>query len=193
MDVLKNILNKMSIVAGKFFFTKGVGVHEKYMRAFENALREAGIQTLNLVRISSIIPPGCKKITREEGIKLLKPGQIAFAVMAETQTNEPGQIISAGIGMAQPKDETIHGYLTELEESIGHTEEDVKRDVEEMALENLVTEWGYQFDAETVLKKGKKEYTIHDQEIMVDSIVECAEGKPGNQFTVVITAAVMIY
>jgi len=110
------------------------------MRAFEEALRDAGVHTCNFIRTSSVIPPGCKLITKEEGIKLLKPGQITFAIMAESITNEPGQLITAGIGMAQPKDKTQHGFLTEVEQAIGRTSEDVEQDVIEMSIENLITQ-----------------------------------------------------
>src|SRR5215212_9092488 len=166
----------MAIVPNKFFFTKGVGVHEKEMRAFEEALRDAGVHTCNFIKTSSVIPPGCQMISKEQGRRLLEPGQITFAIMAESQTNEPGQMITAGIGLAQPKDPTHHGYLTEVESIIGRTPEDVEEDVIEMAIENLVTEWNPQFDGEKVYRKGKKNYRLEGKDIIVDSIVETAKG-----------------
>ncbi|HET7897052.1 MAG TPA: arginine decarboxylase, pyruvoyl-dependent, partial [Flavisolibacter sp.] len=183
----------MSIVPVQFFLTKGVGVHQKDMRAFENALRDAGIHTCNLIKTSSILPPGCQRISPEEGMKKISPGQITFAVMAQSQTNEPGQSITAGIGMAQPKDKTLHGYLAELEGIIGRTEEDVKKDVIEMAIENLATEWNPTFDGENVYRKGKKNYRLENRDVSVDSIVQSARGAGKNQYTIVITAAVFIY
>ena len=108
----------MGIIPKMFFLTKGVGVHEKDLRAFEEALRDAGINTCNLVKTSSIIAAGCKRVTMEEGMKYIQPGQITFAVIAQSQTNEPGQQVIAGIGMAQPKDPSLHGYLTGLKEVI---------------------------------------------------------------------------
>src|SRR4051812_24991069 len=183
----------MAIVPTKFFFTKGTGIHEKYMRAFEEALRDAGVHTCNFIKTSSVIPPGCKLISREEGVKLLCPGQITFAIIAESITNEPGQIISAGIGMAQPKDKSQHGFLTEVEEAIGRTAEDVEQDVIEMAIENLITQKNPKFDGEKVYRKGKKNYSIEGQDILVDSIVQSAEGAEKNQYTVVVALAVFIY
>ena len=76
----------MAIVPKQFFFTKGIGIHEKDMRAFEEALRDAGVHTCNFIKTSSVIPPGCKLISKEEGIKLLQPGQITFAIMAQSMT-----------------------------------------------------------------------------------------------------------
>ena len=69
-------------VPSKMFFTKGVGRHKDYLQSFELALRDAKIEKCNLVTVSSIYPPGCKRIPTEEGLKLLQPGQITFAVMA---------------------------------------------------------------------------------------------------------------
>ena len=182
-----------ALVPTKFFLTKGKGVHEKELRAFENALRDAGVHTCNLVKVSSIIAPGCKLVSKEQGCRLLKPGQMTFAVLGQSSTNEPGQRVVAGIGMAQPKDKTMHGYLTEIEEAMGRTDEDVEQDVIEMALENLVTEWNPKFDGEKVYRKGKKNYTLEGRNIAVDSIVQSADGAEKNQFTVVIVAAVFIY
>ena len=183
----------MPIIPKQFFLTKGVGVHEKEMRAFEQALRSAGIHICNLVKVSSIIAPGCKLITKAEGIKLLSPGQICFAVLAQSQTNEPGQEVTAGIGMARPKDSSLYGYLTEVEEVVGRTADDVEQDVIEMAIENLITERNPKFDGEKVYRKGKKNYRIDGMDISVDSVVESAKGAEKNQYTVVLAAAVFIY
>lgn len=153
----------MAIVPSKFFFTKGTGVHEKDMRAFEEALRDAGVHTCNFIKTSSVIPPGCKLISREEGVKLLTPGQITFAIMAQSMTNEPGQIITAGIGMAQPKDKTQHGFLTEVEEIIGRTAEDVEQDVIEMAIENWSPNGIQNLMEKKYFAKGRKITALKDR------------------------------
>ena len=69
---------KKILLPKKMFFTKGVGVHKKELRSFELALREAGIEKCNLVQVSSILPPDCKTISRNEGIKELIPGMFTF-------------------------------------------------------------------------------------------------------------------
>ena len=91
-----------SFVAKVIFFTKGKGLHKDYLTSFELALRDAAISDLNLVSVSSIMPPECKIVTREEGRKHLLPGQIAFAVMAKSATNEPNRLIAPSIGLAEP-------------------------------------------------------------------------------------------
>ena len=183
----------MAIIPRYFFLTKGVGVHEKELRAFEEALRDAGINTCNLIKTSSIIPCDCKRITLEQGMKYIQPGQITFAVLAQSQTNEPGQQITAGIGMAHPKDPTLYGYLAEQEDVLGRTDDDVEEDVIEMAIENLVSEWNSRFEGENVYRKGKKNYTLEGKDIAVDSVVQSAKGAENNQYTVVVAAAVFIY
>ena len=88
------------------FLTKGKGVHKDSLTSFELALRDAEIADLNLVSVSSIKPPLCKTVSRQEGRKYLMPGQIVFAVMARSATNEPNRLIATSIGLARPVDDT---------------------------------------------------------------------------------------
>jgi len=99
-------------VPTKIFFTKGVGKHKEYLSSFELALRSAGIEICNLVTVSSIFPPNCKRITREEGLKELQPGQITFSVLARIATNEPNRLIASSIGVALPADSNAYGKLS---------------------------------------------------------------------------------
>jgi len=57
--------------------------------SFELALRDAGIEKQNLVRVSSIYPPVCKIISKNDGCPKLKPGQVTFVVLAEAATDDP--------------------------------------------------------------------------------------------------------
>ena len=66
----------------QFFLTKGVGRHRDQLQSFELALRDAGIQYCNLVTVSSIVPAGCKLISRDQGLKMLHPGEITYVVLA---------------------------------------------------------------------------------------------------------------
>ena len=60
----------------KAFLTKGVGRHREKLTSFEMALRDAHLANFNLVRVSSIFPPQCELVDREEGLSMLKPGQV---------------------------------------------------------------------------------------------------------------------
>ena len=104
------------------FFTHGVGRHKDKLTSFEFALRDAGIAPFNLVTVSSIMPPQTKVISREEGLKYLKPGQIVFVVLSRNQDNEPNRLLAASVGAAIPADRTNYGYLSE-HHAFGQTEE----------------------------------------------------------------------
>ncbi|GAH38388.1 unnamed protein product, partial [marine sediment metagenome] len=103
----------MSLVPKKVFFVKGIGHHKSKLAAFEQALRNAGIEKYNLVNVSSILPPHCIEIIKEEGFKLLRPGQIVYAVLSRVDSNQLNQMISASIGVAKPSDKNQYGYLSE--------------------------------------------------------------------------------
>ena len=59
--------NPIRNIPKQVFFTKGRGTHKDYLTSFELALRDADIADLNLVSVSSILPPHCKVISRQEG------------------------------------------------------------------------------------------------------------------------------
>ena len=89
----------MGAIAKRAFLTKGVGRHRERLAAFEMALRNAGIAQYNLVSVSSILPPHAKIVSRAEGIKALSPGQIVYAVMSRSETDEPHRHIAASVGL----------------------------------------------------------------------------------------------
>ena len=107
----------------KMFLTKGVGEHREELQSFELALRQAGIQKLNIVSVSSIFPPGCEIITREKGLAEVTPGQITFCVLARCSSNEPRRQFAASIGVAIPTDTSMYGYLSE-HHAYGQTDEE---------------------------------------------------------------------
>src|SRR5512136_2184203 len=104
--MVRQIHCSMRIVPKKVFFTKGVGRHKHQLQSFELALRDAEIEKFNLVSVSSILPPGCQVIPREEGLRYLVPGQIVHLVMARNTTNEANRMVAASIGCALPADGT---------------------------------------------------------------------------------------
>ncbi|MDH3496986.1 MAG: pyruvoyl-dependent arginine decarboxylase, partial [Gemmatimonadota bacterium] len=64
-------MDSKSFVPTRAFLTKGVGRHKEKLTSFEMALREAHVAQYNLVRVSSIFPPNCQLVSREEGVKSL--------------------------------------------------------------------------------------------------------------------------
>ena len=82
------------LVPKAIWFTNGVGVHKDRLSSFELALRDADVEVANLVTVSSIFPPHCKEISRKEGAKLIRPGQIVHCVLARQDTNEANRLIN---------------------------------------------------------------------------------------------------
>ncbi len=101
------------MIPRKFFLTGGVGRAPYELESFEMALRDANVQSYNLVLVSSILPPGCQKVSPEEGNTSLSPGEIVFCVLAQKRSSDEGSLITASIGVAHPNDDGGHGYLCE--------------------------------------------------------------------------------
>lgn len=179
------------IVPTKFFLTKGVGIHKNYLQAFELALEKAGISKFNLVSVSSILPPRCKKISIEEGLKELKPGQIVFLVLSRNETNEPNRLIGASIGCAIPADENQYGYIAE-HHSFGQTQEKAGEYAEDLAASMLASTLGIPFDPEQAWDEREKVFKMSGKIIYTTNITQTAEGNKDGLWTCVVAAAVFV-
>lgn len=179
------------MVPQKVFFTKGAGAHKDKLASFELALRKAGIEKCNLVYVSSILPPHCKLIPQKDGIKLLKPGQITFCVMARLETNEPNRLISAAIGMAKPKDEDHYGYLSE-HHTYGETAKVSGDYAEDLAATMLASTLGVAFDSNQAWDERKQVYKASGHIFKTTNFCQSAEGDKNGLWTTAISAAVFI-
>ncbi len=178
-------------VPTKMFLTKGVGVHKDKLASFEAALRDAGIEKYNLVYVSSILPPNCEVISREEGLKHLKPGQIVYAVMARSETAEPNRLISSAIGIAIPKDSNTYGYLSE-HHTYGETAKRSGEYAEDLAATMLATTLGIEFDYNSAWDEREQIYKASGRIFKTTSITQSAEGHKDGLWTTVIASAVLI-
>lgn len=178
------------MVPKKIFFTKGVGVHKDRLASFELALRNAGIEKCNLVMVSSIFPPNCKIVSKEEGLKLLRPGQITFCVMARSETNEPNRLISASIGLALPKDESHYGYLSE-HHAFGETAKKTGEYAEDLAATMLATTLGVEFDPNLAWEEREEVYKSSGHIFKTTNMTQSSEGNKDGLWTTVISVAVM--
>lgn len=176
----------------KIFFTKGVGRHKDYLQSFELALRMAGIEKCNLVSVSSIFPAGCKRISKEEGLKLLEPGQITFCVIARNSTNEPNRLIASSIGVALPSDSSQqYGYISE-HHPYGESEKVSGEYAEDIAAQMLATTLGIDFDPEQAWDEREQVYKASGQIYKTFNVTQSAEGDKTGIWTTVIAAAVML-
>jgi arginine decarboxylase len=174
-----------------FFLTKGVGKHREQLQSFELALRDAGIQHCNIVNVSSIVPPGCKLISRERGLKMIKPGEITFVVLARNSTNEPHRLIAASIGVAIPSGKNNYGYLSE-HHSFGQTDETAGDYAEDLAATMLATTMGIQFDPEIAWDERKQLFKTSGLIIKTTNITQSATGDKNGLCTTAIAAAVFV-
>lgn len=166
-------------------------MHKDKLASFELALRNAGIEKCNIVCVSSILPPNCKVISREEGLKSLKAGQVTFCVMARNDTNEPNRLISAAIGVAMPKDDNNYGYLAE-QHSFGEKGEVSGEYAEDLAATMLATTLGIDFDSNLAWQEREQVYKASGQIFKTMHIVQSAEGHKGGLWTTVMAAAVLL-
>jgi len=179
------------MIGQKIFFTKGVGVHKEYLTSFEAALRDAGIAPFNLVTVSSIYPPGCKRISKEEGLKMIKPGQIVYVVMSRTATSEPSRLIAASIGCAIPADPEQYGYLSE-HHSFGETDSKAGEYAEDLAASMLATTLGIEFDPDLAWDEREQLYKMSGKIIRSTNITQSAIGNRDGMWTTVLAAAVFV-
>jgi len=70
--------------------------------------------------------------TREEGVELLRPGDITFCVLARSETNEFGRHVYASLGLATPADPDMYGYISE-QHGYGMTAQESGEQAEDLA------------------------------------------------------------
>jgi arginine decarboxylase len=80
------------------------------LNAFDNALLRAGIGNINLVKVSSIVPPDVSIID----LPKIKPGAIVPTAYAAMTSEVPGQTIAAAVGYALPDDPARNGVIMEF-------------------------------------------------------------------------------
>jgi arginine decarboxylase len=180
-----------TIIPARLFLTKGKGQHKEKLASLEQALRDAGIAPFNLVKVSSIFPPRCKLISREEGLRHLHPGQIIFLVLSENATNEAHRLISASIGLAIPNNPIRYGYLSE-HHSFGQNEKEAGLYAEQLATEMLATTLGENLDVNRIWSEENKVFKVSDELfVRTRSITQTTKGEKG-LWTTALAAAVFI-
>lgn len=180
-----------NLVPKRMFFTRGVGYHRKKLQSFELALRDAGIERFNIVTVSSILPPDCELIDKEEGIKDLKPGQLTFVILARESTNEPNRLVSAAIGLARPKNKNQYGYISE-HHTFGETETQSADFAEDLAATMLASTLGIELDPDVAWDERKQVYEVGHNQFVSQSISQTAQGHKNGLWTTVVACAVML-
>jgi arginine decarboxylase len=84
----------------KIAITSGKSEGPSKLNAFDNALLDAGIGDVNLIKVSSIIPADSEFVK----LPFLKPGSMINCVMAHTHSEKKGDILTAVIAVAVSDD-----------------------------------------------------------------------------------------
>ena len=179
------------MVPRRIFLIKGVGKDRERLVSFEAALRDAGIAYCNLVRVSSIVPPGTKLIPKDIGLKLLLPGEITFAVVSEASTNEAHRLIAASVGLAVPRDTDHHGYMSE-HHSTGQTDEQAGDYAEDLAAQMLASTLGVPFDLNLSYDERMQQYKVGGFIVRTSNVTQSAIGDKDGMWTTVLAAAILL-
>jgi arginine decarboxylase len=191
LSCVQDVLKFLEMIPKRMFFTKGVGVHKEKLASFEMALRVAGLAHCNLVLVSSIYPPGCKVISKDEGLKLLKPGEIVFAVYDRESSNEPNRLMAASVGVAIPADPSMHGYLSE-HHSFGETDEKAGEYAEDLAASMLATTLGIDFNSESDWDEREQLFKMSGKIVRTTNMTQSTIGNKDGLWTTVFAAGVFI-
>lgn len=97
-----------------FALVKGASEGRTRLNAFDNSLLNAGVGDTNLMRMSSILPPGANQKDISD-IELPKGGLIPLAY-ATIDSTTPGRYISSAIAVGIPEDESEPGVIMEFED-----------------------------------------------------------------------------
>lgn len=144
-----------------------------------------------MVRVTSIFPPRCKIVSRTEGLKYLKSGEVVFAVLSDNATNEPHRLIAASVGIAIPKDRNLFGYLSE-HHSYGQPDNVAGDYVEDLAAEMLATTLGLKFDPDKSWDENRKIYHLSEKTARTYNVTQSAIGDKNRQWTSVVTGCIFI-
>jgi arginine decarboxylase len=111
--------------------------------------------------------------------------------MARNATNEPNRLIAASIGVAQPADDTVYGYLSE-HHPFGETDERAGEYAEDLAASMLATTLGVQFDPNTEWDEREKIFKMSGKIVRTFNVTQSAEGDKNGLWTSVVAAAMLL-
>jgi arginine decarboxylase len=136
-----------------FFLVTGASEGYTPLNAFDAALLDAGIGNTNLIKLSSIIPPGATPIDPVP----IPAGVFLPVAYGSLHSNVPGEWIAAAVAAAVPKDPSLPGVI--MEYSTRGRSEDVESIARAMA-------------EEAMTRRNISDFEIHtaSQDIQIQSL-----------------------
>lgn len=116
------MVNRVTMAAG----TMGCAEGGTSLNAFDNALLAAGIGNINLIKVSSILPPDVPVVD----LPKIRPGALVPTAYAAMTSEVPGETIAAAVGYAVPDDPAKNGVIMEFHGVA--TREEAERAIEAM-------------------------------------------------------------
>lgn len=113
---------------------RGTGTGNTALTAFDAAVLDAGIGDFNLVKVSSIVPPNCRR-EKASPDAFLNPGAVVHCAFAHGVTKHGDQPVSAAVGVAVPERPDDIGVIMEI--AIPSDEDEAKRIVRSMCQESM--------------------------------------------------------
>lgn len=110
--------NHLSGLPESFVMGAGVGHGETELLAFDRALAEAGFSDYNLVKVSSIIPPGASLVDRPD----CPPGSLLPVAFASLVSGEESLVISAAVAAGIPSSTDDVGVIMEFSGPVAQDE-----------------------------------------------------------------------
>jgi len=92
-----------------YFLVSGYAEGPTLLNAFDNALAVAGIGNTNLVKMSSILPPSCRRIDPIQ----IPYGALLPVAYAEESSPQPGTPVAAAVACGVPEDPKLPGVIME--------------------------------------------------------------------------------
>ena len=130
--------------------TAGTAEGATPLNAFDNALLAAGIGNINLIKVSSILPPDVPVIE----LPKIKLGALIPTAYAAMTSETPGETVAAAVGYAVPDDPAKNGVIMEFHGLASRAE--AERQIHRMLEE------AFQVRGETIRERGvvSAEHTV---------------------------------
>lgn len=114
------------IIPNRFAVVAGSADGPSNLNSFDRALLRAGAGNLNLVKVSSILPPQAIK----GSATVIPEGSIVFTALGAITSSSEDELISAAVAVGVPKDPSRAGVL--MEGSFRFSKEDAELRVRKM-------------------------------------------------------------
>lgn len=95
----------------KFFLVQGSSEGFSLLNAFDGTLLASGVGDTNLLKMSSILPPGCEELNPPP--VPMPQGALVPVAYASICSDVPGEVISAAVAIGIPEDASRAGLIME--------------------------------------------------------------------------------